>query len=1181
MKWNNFQLVADGLQIAREVTYNSTLRHIEDDSRFSYDESSRLRSIDDLKKKVADNKTRRVFTTFTSFSDFIREYAIARLYASGKLIQSKHGSDQYRYWSEVMTYKGRIVLEFDIDKNSYTYKRILDMYGAKDLYSGEYLKYLERLIIRSFRVMNLNSIADELDKEKVVWVSDPCVVDRGGDVHHIGDNVLASPFCWSNHCREEKMSMHLTLPVYSTERHVITKHLITIMTMLATEDGWKYSGNEMIADMNMAKEQQNLRLPYMEKYGTKGALSLHDDRHFPFCITSYVEYPYTIPEVFHIKEYTLSPYTALFFNDNTIPSGTECAMSGDTSSWWDKIRHKAVLLPVSRWSSVLDHYNGVSLRSRTGEPTYELIPKSNREWYCPICDREHSTFKPSLYSIDSKVWITCMRKSQYSGKALLLEDNNQNRVYDTIDTSRVLPQFNHLVRPMYGVPNNIRREVYGGVGAKEMCRPFPQMSEWKTLLVCSEKGTGKTYQLGKFLENIGNDIPICIISFRISLGVEQMKRYKLVDLGFKHYQDDGWRDCKRIVVTVESLHHWKHLKENSLIIIDEYESMLSQLDADTHQDKRVSLYSFKEAMKYASHVIVLDAGLTWNVGGVILQDYGRHPSDIYVQWNKTPLSEISPKEYTVYDSKEKWMGMIAREPIGTKIDIRTGLHSTQIASQVQKMRSLDDDQVVVITGDSPLKREDVESTYDGNERGQLCVVNSVHGAGNSYDKRYFDVLYSYGDGITVGPLMLIQMEWRVRHHQRSDVHSYVRNSQQDYHTLSLKAYYEYMNQVYPMDISTLSQEECNWRFLYTKSDKLVLSLIRVRDSICKHYMREMYSLYQEHVHGYTVSYDYTNKLTTSLKNEWKVRIKDVSDELKEITTRYSMTTSIPEKIKLKERQNTLKNQLRQVKEDSKEALQQAKDELDIQSIPKIDIGIRWNDVLSIFSTCSSDSSWKLQNDEDKVRNIHTVYDRSSEQDNISPHIQDHTRKLLSEVYWYSKYILQRGYTLEWKHAERFFYDHWNRGNKNVIQMCSTMKTQWDAYQSRVKNLIEKGILPTQARSDAMPDGLHRDALIRYRLLVQLLQFCERTIEGDTMKWLFKCSVRNDDKFKDLMTQFDRRFNTNIMKNRECHKDLWKKLSHILSHHLCIVHQCTRHQRRINGEIVDVNIITFNSDDSLV
>lgn len=232
--------------------------------------------------------------------------------------------------------------------------------------------------------------------------------------------------------------------------------------------------------------------------------------------------------------------------------------------------------------------------------------------------------------------------------------------------------------------------------------------------------------------------------------------------------------------------------------------------------------------------------------------------------------------------------------------------------------------------------------------------------------------------------------------------------------------------------------------------------------------------------------------------------------------------------------------------------------------------IVWEYVVISHSLCTDDSSWSTQDDTARIDILLIMYRRvfleyTLECIDLSTDLQN----VLSEVYWYSKCILQRGYTLGWKHARRFFYDHWYKGNRSTIQMCCVMRVQWDAYQQHIKTLIQQGIEPAQARSSALPIGLHRDSIIRYRLLVQLLQLCERIIEGDTMKWLFKKSVCSDDKFTLLMHQFHKHFDTHII----CNENVWNTVSHTLSQYYCIVHTVEVSSTHI--------IISFNSDDSLM
>ena len=230
--------------------------------------------------------------------------------------------------------------------------------------------------------------------------------------------------------------------------------------------------------------------------------------------------------------------------------------------------------------------------------------------------------------------------------------------------------------------------------------------------------------------------------------------------------------------------------------------------------------------------------------------------------------------------------------------------------------------------------------------------------------------------------------------------------------------------------------------------------------------------------------------------------------------------------------------------------------------------INWKEVYYTFNTCMENPSWNSYSDDNRISHIIDTFallDIAIDTD------------LLTEIYWYSKVLSRREYTLDWKHAERFFYDHWNKGDKDIIQMCTIMKDEWDLYQNNIKDLVSKGVDPIQAKNNAMPEGIKRDALVRYDLLRQLLLFCDKSIDNNVMRCKFKCSLRDDDKFILLMEKFDRRFSSGIVKNKKCHKDLWNRLSYVLKNHFCIVHKNNCYY----SENERYTSITFSIDDSLV
>lgn len=1188
-KWNNSLPSYGDIFIAREVPYSTLMNRPQPvyelvetrmseqqgpDTKEQYEKhqaylqkkEKEKKEQEQLLQKAEKGETFRQFRSFDDFHEFIAVYEKA----------AKSGTNT---WNEVLTPKARIVLDFDAKKGERPYNEIIKRYQLENHIPVGYKPYLQSLVLRAFLAMGLTEIHNELSKSEVKWIT---LQNKDGT----NTEVIAPPFCWMDHCREDKISFHLILPLYSRQRHVVTKHLLATMTMLALDDGWKCFRREIIGDTAYIKEQQNIRMAKMAKHGVEGCLRVWNTRHFPHCV--YATIPHylvpRIPEVFQLDRYTLSsPYTRFFFEEKGLDP-LNCTALGEPNQWWRRIKEQSTDPILGKLS---EHYTRIEqTEDKKGRTIYHLVPKaqSPNEWYCPVCDKTHGTCKPFLCGVGNNVYVTCSRKYAHKGKALHIgkvhreEEENINESVRAVINSWIYPVQDHPLLDSQVVKYEDKR-----------CREFLPMNQWETLLICSEKGTGKTHQLGAFLQSVPKEMPICIISFRKSLLSEQISKYGLFDLGFTSYQNGSeWLDKKRVITTVESLHKWKEIpqeKSDCLVVIDESESMLTQLDSDTVRCKKTTLSTFSSLIKNSSHVLCLDAGLTWNVTGSILQLYGREVGGMRLMQNTIRLNNCKEKTVTLYDSKEKWIGELSKEPAGTKIDIRTGLHASQIASQVQQIRNLTSEQVVVITGDIGNKGGNVNDTYDNGEKAELCVVNSAHQAGNSYDKEYFDVLYTFGEGNTAGPLGLLQMEYRVRNHKRGDIHACLYNARQEWYKLSLARYKDHMDRSYDTPDQFLSQEEMDWKYKFSLEDQLVLSLIRVRDAVTRDWMRETYALYHENVHGYKVEYDYSGRDTKALKKAWKEEISNQKEAIKECTD--------------KNEKKRLQEALKKTKEQVKEIVAESKTELCAVEIPKSNISVDWEETIKVFVEVEKTFEPYMMDDDRIDRIIDTIF-----KDKENNYVLEYQKKMVTEMYWYSKVLSRRGYDLTWKHAERVFYDQWNRGGDERVRTIIIMKSEIGTYSDRVKalqsdharceasgevllfrkNPTDDGTKVTKENIPAlvMPEGGRgRNAVVRYRLLLQLFSYAVSVVENDRLYLRYRPGVRNNEKFKKLCERIDRQFDSGLLKRGECHHNLWKKISHILQHQYCIYHKMETYQTRKYGPQEMINEYSFEAVDTLV
>ena len=157
--------------------------------------------------------------------------------------------------------------------------------------------------------------------------------------------------------------------------------------------------------------------------------------------------------------------------------------------------------------------------------------------------------------------------------------------------------------------------------------------KYKYMFIKSPTGTGKTTFLKQIIQKIDIENIISITS-RVNLAGEHMKE---LDLSF--YLDlQDFENCNRLVIQLESLQKCNYtLFKNSIIILDEVNSLLSHLRSPTMDKKRKAVYLYLiELIKNAKYVISMDADLSdWNIS--FMQDITFNDYIIYYNTIKNKI----------------------------------------------------------------------------------------------------------------------------------------------------------------------------------------------------------------------------------------------------------------------------------------------------------------------------------------------------------------------------------------------------------------------------------------------------------------------------------------------------------------------------------------------------------------
>jgi hypothetical protein len=174
----------------------------------------------------------------------------------------------------------------------------------------------------------------------------------------------------------------------------------------------------------------------------------------------------------------------------------------------------------------------------------------------------------------------------------------------------ILPFYNYqdiIFNPTNHTNIIIKNEKYIDVDVQ-------QLLKYKYICIKSPTGTGKTTSLKKIISVTGIDNIISITS-RVNLAGEHMKSLNLAFyLDMKTPAD--FENCNRLVIQLESLKKCNYkLFKNSIVILDEVNSLLSHLRSPTMNNKRREVYLYLiELIKNASYVISMDCDFSdWNI----------------------------------------------------------------------------------------------------------------------------------------------------------------------------------------------------------------------------------------------------------------------------------------------------------------------------------------------------------------------------------------------------------------------------------------------------------------------------------------------------------------------------------------------------------------------------------------
>lgn len=256
--------------------------------------------------------------------------------------------------------------------------------------------------------------------------------------------------------------------------------------------------------------------------------------------------------------------------------------------------------------------------------------------HCKVCDRVHEKDNTGVISINKNKDIYYYCRHAEFGKGLYV--NTVKQFYDEPAVEE--PEYEEL---MPEIPEDFNVIEYEEPEVREI------NLNAATQIIRSPMGTGKTNQLIAALEN-AEGYNIIMVSFRKSFTTEMMGRFER----FIDYRDvKGNIDAPRVIIQFESLHRLiTNPDKQTIIILDETESIISQTSSKNNGNLRQCWAKFEQLLNYAEVCIAMDA----MAGARTFNLMRRHRGDreIVLQYNKyKPAAELAPTDIH-YDDYNRW-----------------------------------------------------------------------------------------------------------------------------------------------------------------------------------------------------------------------------------------------------------------------------------------------------------------------------------------------------------------------------------------------------------------------------------------------------------------------------------------------------------------------------------------------
>lgn len=262
-----------------------------------------------------------------------------------------------------------------------------------------------------------------------------------------------------------------------------------------------------------------------------------------------------------------------------------------------------------------------------------------------------------------------------------------------------------------------------------------------TLFVKAQMKVGKTKMLQTYIQKNYNDESIIrFISFRQTFGNHIYNLFN--DFELYNNIKGNIIDChKRVIIQTESLHRLEVGAIIDLLVLDEVESIFTQLSSGLHKNFNSSIAVFLWMLKTAKHVICIDANLSDRTYNLISRF---RKTEIHYHCNTWQSSKDDI--FYITDDKSIWLNNLI-EVLNNDKKVVIATNSIMEAKTCEMLIRDNFPNINVKMYSSEMKHSE-KQLYFGNVHKywtelDVLIYTPTCSAGVSYELEHFDVLFGY------------------------------------------------------------------------------------------------------------------------------------------------------------------------------------------------------------------------------------------------------------------------------------------------------------------------------------------------------------------------------------------------------------------------------------------------------